>query len=78
MAKLNSLEQVRALIDDIDGVAFGKVPDLLNEMAILCDKALSERDEMFDALRLVACAQTKFDASVALDVAQNVFAQVRA
>lgn len=51
MGARGALDQVRALIDDIDGVAFGKVGSLLDEMATHCDMAIKERDELVEALR---------------------------
>lgn len=54
MAKLNHLETVRALIDDLDGIAFGKIPQTLDEMARHCDKALVDHDELIGTLTRIA------------------------
>lgn len=59
------LQIARDLIDDIDGVAFGKLPDLLNDLAVLTDRALSERDEWLDVLKAVSAQSDKLDPKIA-------------
>ena len=57
MSKLDHLTTVRSLIDDIDGVTFGKVPELLDEMAVECDRAIDERNRLKKALEEIADLQ---------------------
>lgn len=44
------LQTVRDLIDDIDGVAFGRLSSLLDDLAVEADRALMEREELLEAL----------------------------
>jgi hypothetical protein len=51
MAKTDHLRYIRDRIDDIDGVSFGDLPKLFDDIATACDKAIKERDALAAVLQ---------------------------
>lgn len=50
MSRKSPLKLLRSMIDDADGVAFGRLGSHLDEMAAVCDRALKAQYHLESAL----------------------------